>query len=191
MLRNDAIRSAKFGGFWPKKGAAGEFYQMSDIGSYPQPDAEQVTAVVKWFNPTKGFGFVQPEDGSPDAFLHVSVLEQAGHRDVPDASTIICAIAPGPKGPQVTAVINVTPPEPGLNALEESGDTSVIEGTVKFFDSGKGFGFIIPDEGGQDVFVSARALERSGVQALEPEQRVRMSTRPGQKGPLADCIEVI
>lgn len=33
---------------------------------------------VKWFNPTKGFGFIEPEDGSQDAFVHISAVEQAG-----------------------------------------------------------------------------------------------------------------
>ena len=52
-----------------------ESHSMSDMGSeYPVPSRAEVAAVVKWFNPTKGFGFVKPTDGSPDAFLHVSVL---------------------------------------------------------------------------------------------------------------------
>jgi CspA family cold shock protein len=36
------------------------------------------TGIVKWFNPTKGFGFIQPEDGSKDAFVHISAVERAG-----------------------------------------------------------------------------------------------------------------
>ncbi|MCZ6605947.1 MAG: cold-shock protein [Alphaproteobacteria bacterium] len=164
---------------------------MSDINDVPQELGEETNAVVKWFNPAKGFGFVQPEDGSPDAFLHVSVLEISGRRDVPDASKIVCTIIQSPKGPQVTSIIDIEPPEPGLAVPTENSDAEICEGTVKFFDEAKGFGFIIPDSGGQDVFVSARALERSGVEAIEPEQRVRMSKRAGQKGPLADSIELI
>lgn len=177
---------------------------MSDIGSAVQDVDEEVqdlgaeedlgvemNAVVKWFNPAKGFGFVQPEDGSPDAFLHVSILELSGRRDVPDASKITCTIIQSPKGPQVTGIADIEPPVPGLSEPSDESGSEICEGTVKFFDDGKGFGFIIPDEGGQDVFVSARALERSGVEAIEPEQRVRMSKRAGQKGPLADSIELI
>jgi cold shock CspA family protein len=44
----------------------------------PRPFATNIRATVKWYNPTKGFGFVSPDDGSPDVFLHVSVVEQAG-----------------------------------------------------------------------------------------------------------------
>lgn len=144
----------------------------------------QISAVVKWFNPTKGFGFVQPSDGSPDAFLHVSVLEQAGYRDIQDSAKVLCEVGPGPKGPQVTAILNVEAPEPDT-------DSEQVDGTVKFFDAGKGFGFVVPDNGDRDVFVSVRALERCGIPGLQPEQRVRMLTRPGQRGPMAESVELL
>ncbi len=151
----------------------------------------EMDAVVKWFNPAKGFGFVQPSDGSADAFLHVSVLETAGRRDVPDASTAVCTIIQSPKGPQVTAISEIVPPVPGLAIPEEDSEAEIHEGRIKFFDEAKGFGFIIPDDESQDVFFSTRALERSGVDSVEPDQRVRMSMRAGQKGPLADSLELI
>ncbi len=164
---------------------------MSEFG-ISQPTGDPVSAVVKWFNPTKGFGFVQPTDGSPDAFLHVSVLEQAGYKDIQDAATITCQIGSGPKGPQVTAIFNMEPPEAGENpGVGMDGAAESVEGRVKFFDAGKGFGFIVPDNGEQDVFVSARSLERSGIMMLEPEQRVRVSTRMGHKGPMAESVELI
>jgi CspA family cold shock protein len=50
---------------------------------------------------------------------------------------------------------------------------------------------VVPDGGGKDVFVSARVLERAGIHNLEPDQRLRMMTRMGQKGPMADSIELI
>ncbi|MDF2097348.1 cold-shock protein [Fodinicurvata sp. CAU 1616] len=65
-----------------------------------------------------------------------------------------------------------------------------MEGTVKFFNADKGFGFIVPDDGSKDVFVSARVLERARVPMLEPDQRVRVTTRMGQKGPMAENIEL-
>ena len=40
------------------------------------------TGTVKWFNPAKGFGFIEPEDGSNDAFVHISAVERAGMRDI-------------------------------------------------------------------------------------------------------------
>ncbi len=156
----------------------------------PEITHHEVTAVVKWFNPTKGFGFVQPTDGSPDAFLHVSVVERSGHQTLPQGATIICDLCIGQKGPQVAAVHRVeSVPEPAPH--DEGGAATEVEGTVKFYNGEKGFGFVVPDGGGKDVFVSARVLERAGIQKLEPEQRVRMMTRMGQKGPMADSVEPI
>ncbi|MDH3473384.1 MAG: cold shock domain-containing protein, partial [Rhodospirillales bacterium] len=55
----------------------------------------------------------------------------------------------------------------------------------------KGFGFVTPDDGGKDVFVSSRTLERIGLATLESNQRVRLTTRMGQKGPMAENVEII
>ena len=73
-----------------------------------EPYRTGVSALVKWYNPTKGFGFVQPEDGSPDAFLHASLVAQAGHDDLPEGTALVCDIAEGPRGPQVAAIQSVS-----------------------------------------------------------------------------------
>ncbi|MCR6629300.1 MAG: cold shock domain-containing protein [Magnetospirillum sp.] len=62
---------------------------------------------------------------------------------------------------------------------------------VKFFSAEKGFGFVQTDQGGKDVFVHIKALERSGIKALESGQRVRVTTTLGQKGPQADTVAII
>ena len=62
-------------------------------------------------------------------------------------------------------------------------------GHVKFFNEQKGFGFVVPESGGPDVYVHASALRRSGIPALMPEQRVKFSTRQGMKGVEVDRIE--
>jgi CspA family cold shock protein len=67
----------------------------------------------------------------------------------------------------------------------------MMEGKVKFFNDQKGFGFVMPDGGGGDVYMHASALRRSGVQVLEPEQRIRFCTRQGNKGVEVDRIELI
>lgn len=150
----------------------------------------QITATVKWFNATKGFGFVQPSDGSADAFLHISVVERAGHNSLPEGATIICDLSSGQRGSQVAEVHSVeSVPEAPMPGTD--GDGTEVEGTVKFYNAEKGFGFIIPDDGGKDVFISARVLEQAGMQNLGPDQRVRVMARTGQKGPTADRIELI
>lgn len=70
----------------------------------------QTKATVKWFNGTKGFGFVAPADGTPDAFLHVSVLNRAGLQALNDGAELSVEIGRGPKGPQVLRIIEVLDP---------------------------------------------------------------------------------
>ena len=179
-----------------------------------------VTAVVKWFNPTKGFGFVQVTDGSPDAFLHASVVEQSGHREMYEGTKIVCDIAEGQKGPQVAVIHRVeelgTPPAGGGAGAGGGfrpsrfgdgggrggfggggggggfgGPATEVEGTVKFFNAEKGFGFVTPDDGGKDVYVASRALQRAGLPGLNSEQRVRLTVRMGQKGPMAEAVQLL
>jgi cold shock protein len=66
-----------------------------------------------------------------------------------------------------------------------------MQGTVKWFNSEKGFGFIAPDEGGADVFVHYSAIQSSGYRALEENQRVEFEITQGQKGPQADSVRPV
>lgn len=161
-------------------------------------DREEIThrdvkAVVKWFNVTKGFGFVQLSEGAPDAFLHISVVERSGNRELYEGTTIVCDLMQGRKGLQVAEIhsVEAAAAPPAGAAPGGQGETETVEGTVKFFNVEKGFGFVIPDNGGKDVFVSGRTLERFGLPALQPNQRVRLQTRMGQKGPMAEHVELI
>jgi len=56
------------------------------------------TGTVKWFNPTKGFGFIEPEDGSNDAFVHISALEKAGLRTLAEGQKVSYELQPGQNG---------------------------------------------------------------------------------------------
>jgi CspA family cold shock protein len=166
-------------------------------------------ATVKWFNATKGFGFVTLEDGS-DAFCHASALANVSTQDLPQGATVFCEVAQGQRGMQVTNVhsvdlstadtrgggggggggfggIGAGTPRP-QRSREASGPLG--DGHVKFFNEQKGFGFVVPDSGGADVYVHASALRRSGVPTLMPEQKVRFSTRQGMKGVEVDRIEL-
>ncbi|HMH64850.1 MAG TPA: cold shock domain-containing protein [Rhizomicrobium sp.] len=67
----------------------------------------------------------------------------------------------------------------------------MVEGKIKFFNDQKGFGFVMPDNGSGDIYLHASALRRSGVQVVEPEQRIRYSTRQGNKGVEVDRVEII
>ena len=66
-----------------------------------------VVGKIKWFNPEKGYGFVIPDDGTPDAFLHISVLKDAQLRDAPEGSVIKCEIEQAQKGRQVVKIVEL------------------------------------------------------------------------------------
>ena len=151
---------------------------------------ERISATVKWFNPIKGYGFVQPSNGLGDAFIHVSVLESAGQKDLRDGAELECEIEQGPRGPMVSVIFSVTGGAPEVVVASDP-DAPAIEGVVKFFDPNKGYGFIMPDDEGQDIFVSGRVVAQSGLRMLDADSRVRVTTRSGEKGPLAVTVELI
>ena len=177
------------------------------------PPGRRVEAKVKWFNASKGFGFVTLSDGSQDAFLPMAILRRAGYDDVREGASISCEVSAGAKGPLVTNVLNVdtstavvgsSPGGGGGFDRRASGAGSgggggfggprtatTMDGAVKWFEAEKGYGFISPDGGGKDVFIHITALRRSGINALGPGQRVRVDVVDGKKGLEADRITVI
>ena len=200
-----------------------------------------VRATVKWFNPTKGFGFVTLDDGT-DAFCHASALASLPSPNLPQGSTVMCDVGQGQRGMQVTTVHSVdtstADPTPSRGfgdggshrdrggygdrdrggygdrgGFRDRGDRGgrggfggdrgggfdrgprepsgpMGDGHVKFFNEQKGFGFVVPESGGQDVYVHASALRRSGIPTLSPDQKIRFSTRQGMKGVEVDRIEL-
>ena len=168
---------------------------------------------VKWFNSTKGYGFVTMDNGG-DAFCHASVLAAAGHHDLPQGACIVCDLADSQRGMQVVAVHSVDlstaeAPAPrgprrdfggggqhfggggGYRDHSHVASGPMTEGKVKFFNDQKGFGFVMPDSGSGDVYLHASALRRSGVHVVEPDQRIRFTTRQGNKGVEVDRVELI
>jgi cold shock protein len=162
------------------------------------PPGRRVEAKVKWFNAGKGFGFVALSDGSQDALLPMAVLRRAGYEDVPEGASITCEVSAGAKGPLVTSVLNIdrsaattSSGAGGSFSRRAPRPAATIEGAVKWFEAGKGYGFISPDGGGKDVFVHITALGRSGVAALDPGQRVRVEVVDGIKGLEAERVTLI
>lgn len=169
------------------------FPRSSDRSSVSSPASSfdggvQSRAVVKWFNAGKGFGFVSPEDGSTDAFLHISVLNRIGRHDIGDGADVLCRIVDGGKGPQVSEILEVlsegTPAAgaPPARRPAPSGPETDVSGTVKWFKADKGFGFVVADDGLKDVFVHKSVLRRCHLLHLDPGQRVHMRVQEADKG---------
>ena len=188
---------------------------MSDDGSVaasrgPAPAAaasgRRLRAFVKWFLPVKGYGFLEPEDGSPDLFCHLSAVRASGHDTLPQGAAVTCEIVQGDRGPQVSRILAVEAPAAGPGPADRGGPRRDprdrvprgeaspaadmrLPGTVKFYDPARGFGFVVPDNGGREVFVHSSVLLRSGMGDLQPGQRVSVRAEQTPRGLQATDIE--
>jgi cold shock protein len=80
-------------------------------GQHPSSGQQEVKKVlrmavgtVKWFNATKGFGFIKPDDGGQDLFVHQSEIQMQGYRQLDEGQRVEFEVGQGKKGPQATAV---------------------------------------------------------------------------------------
>jgi cold shock protein len=158
------------------------------------PSGPALDATVKWFNAEKGFGFVELGDGSGDAFLHIGVLQNAGHDVVAPETKLRVQVGQGQKGRQVTAVLEVDastaaaqparrPPMKQFDRGRPDPSTATpVEGTVKWFNPDKGFGFAVAEDGDKDVFIHISVVERAGIRTLADGQRVSMKVVKTAKG---------
>jgi CspA family cold shock protein len=166
-------------------------------GGVSQSSGPAVDATVKWFNPEKGFGFAEIADGSGDAFLHVKALQALGRETIPPGAKLSVQVGQGQKGRQITKVLSLisegdgtAPPArapsaaPAYAASRGPDMSTAIEmaGTVKWFSTAKGMGFVEVDGGGKDVFVHISVVERAGLSGLAEGQRITMRVVDTQKG---------
>lgn len=161
---------------------------MKPALSGTETDSFPAKSRLKWFNSTKGFGFVVPVDDPCDAFIHITTLQEAGINELGEEALLMCDVVKGPKGALVTGVSELL--EQGNNPVpisyrlegEEGEQMSVMQGTVKWYKPDKGFGFIIPEDGQKDVFVHKSCLDKHGLEILIPGQKVSMTIRTVAKG---------
>ena len=149
-----------------------------------------VSAQVKWYNARKGFGFVLGPDGQ-DVFFHASALTEAGIEPPDTGDTLVCEIGTDRQGRRlVTRITELKRGEgggagarpPRRDFDQGGGPTYAVSGTVKWFDQVRGFGFVTPDDGGQDVFLHSSVLQRAGRQDVQQGEKVALDVRDGQRG---------
>jgi CspA family cold shock protein len=183
------------GGF--RGGGGGGGFRGGGGGGMPPQVVGEGKGVVKFFNPQKGFGFIVRDDGGEDVFVHISAVEQAGLTDLADGQPLEFTLVD--RGGRVSATNLRIEGEP--LAVERSGGGAggagggggpqrqltgeKASGTVKFFNSMKGFGFIQRDDGQPDAFVHISAVERAGMPTLNEGDRLEFELEVDRRGKYA------
>ncbi|GGB78028.1 cold-shock protein [Knoellia flava TL1] len=141
-----------------------------------------VLGTVSWYEPAKGYGFITPDGGGAEIFVHSSAIVGGGV--LSDGQRVAFLVVDGEKGPQADHLLPLGP-----EAAQQRATSDGADGTVSWYDTDKGFGFIAPDSGGADVFVHVRELA-DGVPDLGEGDRVSYDVVMSEKGPQARDVRL-
>lgn len=172
---------------------------MLDKNVEQSQDADtRVSGHVKWFDPTKGFGFLVADDGGPDILLHANVLRNYGQGSVADGARIDVVVQSTGRGLQAVEILSIAPPamedvaplEDFSGVTQEEIAAAPLEpARVKWFDKSKGFGFANVYGKSEDVFIHVEVLRRSGLSDLFPGEALALRAIDSKRGRMA--VEVL
>ncbi len=156
-------------------------------------DLVEVAGAIKWFDASKGYGFIIPDDGAPDVLLHVTCLRRDGFQTAYEGARIVVEAVRRDKGMQAFRVLSmdeatasrppqITPARTHVDVIPTSGLERV---TVKWFNRMRGYGFLTRGDGTEDIFVHMETLRRYGLAELRPGQVVYVRYGDGPKGLMA------
>lgn len=141
-----------------------------------------VLGTVSWYEPPKGYGFITPDGGGVEIFVHSSAIVGGGV--LSEGQRVAFFVVDGERGQQADHLLPL-----GSQATQPAVVSDGADGTVSWYDGGKGFGFITPDSGGPDVFAHVRELA-DGLPELGEGDRVTYDVVVSEKGPQARDVRL-
>ena len=149
----------------------------------------ELSGAIKWFDVSKGFGFIIPDNGLPDILLHVTCLRRDGYQTAYEGARVVCEVLQRPKGLQAFRILSMdestaihpTQMPPARTHVQVTPTSGLERAVVKWFNRLRGFGFLTRGDGTPDIFVHMETLRRYGTH--------RAASRPDRAGALRTGAE--